>query len=191
MARRKAVTLRKAGAAVTMVSPGPEAVLQKLAREKAICYICAEYSPDYLQNVFLAVAATGESRVNQKMAAHCHERRIPVNVADDPALCTFLFPSLVDRGPLQIAISTGGRSPAFARLMREELEERYAPEIAAFLEYLGSLRPRILKEVSDGKKRKELFRLLAGPHYYNLYLTLPAGEMEGQVTKVIHEYADK
>ena len=95
--------------------------------------------------------------VNERIARDARARGIPVNIVDDPARCDFILPSVVERGDLAIAVSTGGRSPALAKKLRTELEGAYGPEYAVLLEILGELREKVIAGGRPSAENRELF----------------------------------
>ncbi|MBF0171336.1 MAG: bifunctional precorrin-2 dehydrogenase/sirohydrochlorin ferrochelatase, partial [Nitrospinae bacterium] len=99
--------------------------------------------------------------VNRAVYQQAAIRRTPVNVADDPVLCSFTLPSLVQRGELTIAVSTGGASPAVARRLRERLESEFGDEWGVYLALMASLRDRAMREIHDPARRRALFAKLA------------------------------
>jgi len=185
VALRKANTLLSCKARLLVVSPELVPGLEKLAAEGRIEHVRGPYDEKYLQGVFLAVSCAGDAAVNRRVAGDCLSRNILVNVADNPSMSSYFFPSLVSRGPLSVAISTEGKSPAFSRLLREKLEGVLDPAYGEFLRLLGELRPRILKEVPDPKKRRALFMEMAGDRFFNLYKTLSPAELERRVQELI------
>ena len=155
VALRKAESLLACGARVRVVSPG---VIPSLSgRDAALELSVRPYGRADLDGVVLAFAATDDPAVNAQVARDARARGILVNVADAPALCDFIVPALVNRGGLQIAISTGGASPALARHLRRELEQVVAPEYAELVALLESLRERILVEITDPGRRRAVF----------------------------------
>jgi len=101
------------------------------------------FSPDLLEGKAFVIAATDDREVNHHVAACCRERGIPVNVVDDPAECTFLFPALVKRGDLTVGISTGGASPSAAVWVKERVEEILPERMDEILACLAELRCRM------------------------------------------------
>ena len=122
IAARKVALLIKAGADVTVISPELCGELTQLASQGQIKHIAQTYQAEHLNDCVLAIAATDNKEINQQVSALANEKNIPVNVVDDPDLCSFIMPSIIDRSPIQIAISTGGASPVLARLIRTKLE---------------------------------------------------------------------
>ena len=118
IALRKARLLCRAGAMVEVVAPDVDAALEDLIGENNGCIVIGEFKPQDIEDKALVVAATDNKKINAEISTLCHAQHIPVNVVDNPALCSFIMPSIVDRSPLMIAISSGGQSPVLARLMR-------------------------------------------------------------------------
>lgn len=122
IAARKVALLRKAEGAVTVVAPELCSELSQLAAEGKIQHKAKTFSADDMAESVLVIAATNQRDVNQQVSALAHEKKLPVNVVDNPDLCSFIMPSMIDRSPVQIAISTGGTSPVLARMIRTKLE---------------------------------------------------------------------
>jgi siroheme synthase-like protein len=188
VAARNVEMLLRCGARVAVVSPGLTAGLAQLAGMEEIEYFPEEYAPRHLEDAFLVIDATGDEATNRRVAADCAARRIMVNIVDAPELCSFYVPAVVNRGPLSIAVSTAGQSPAFARLLREELERRYGEVCGLFVSFLGELRPRIRAAVPDAAKRQALYSTLAGADFFHLFRSLPAEDLEREVDEMIREF---
>jgi len=122
IAARKVALLRKAEGDVTVISPELCAELSELAAAGKIQHRAKTFSAEDMDDCVLVIAATDQRDVNQQVSALAHEKKLPVNVVDNPDLCSFIMPSMVDRSPVQIAISTGGNAPVLARLIRTRLE---------------------------------------------------------------------
>ncbi len=161
VAERKVRSLLAAEAAVSVVSPALTAGLDALAADNAIAYRNKEFAEEDLGNAFLVIAATDSPAVNVQVAAACRERGVLVNVAAPPEASDCIVPSVLERGELQIAISTGGSGPALAKKVRLELEAQFGPEWERFLLALGRIRKRILAEIPQEEKRRSLFQALA------------------------------
>lgn len=119
---RKARLLLAAGAGLRVVSRTLHPQLQRLLEQHQGEWLAQEYQPDSLDGVTLVVAATDDAGLNRQVHDDCRQRNLPVNVVDNPALCTFIVPAIVDRSPLVIGISSGGKAPVLARLLRARLE---------------------------------------------------------------------
>jgi precorrin-2 dehydrogenase / sirohydrochlorin ferrochelatase len=161
---RKVQDLLAAGAKVTVVSKELTPRLVDLATAGQIKAIQGDFSPEHLNGMTLVVGATDDQQVNREVSAAAQARHLLVNIVDAPDLCTFIVPAQVRRGPLTIAVSTGGASPALARQMREELEQRFGPEYGRYLRLLEAVRYRVLARRRGHPENPGLFqRLVAGP----------------------------
>ncbi|MDQ7788193.1 MAG: bifunctional precorrin-2 dehydrogenase/sirohydrochlorin ferrochelatase [Thermodesulfovibrionales bacterium] len=158
IAERKIVSLLKAGASVTVISPLITKNLEKELGKGRITHIPREYRKGDLKQVFLVVSATDSSLMNERVS---REAPCPVNVVDTPHLCSFIVPSTVHRNPLTIAISTGGVSPAFAKTIRKELENLYGPEFSRYLNSVRKLRVAAMREIAENGKRERFLKAIA------------------------------
>jgi len=168
VAERKIFTLFEAGADVTIISPTLTPKLQELARTGKITHRQKNFEEQDLSNEFLVISATDSPDVNSIAAKACKKRNILVNVAVPPDECSFIVPSVVDRGDLLIAVSTSGISPALAKKIRLELESRYGAEYALFLKKLAEIRERVIEEVTDERKRRIIFKKIVDSDVINL-----------------------
>jgi precorrin-2 dehydrogenase / sirohydrochlorin ferrochelatase len=160
VAERKIQNLRKAGAAVTVVSPRLTPALERLKETKGIEHRRRAYKTGDLKAAFLAVAATDHRPTNEKVFREASARRIPVNAVDDPVHCTFIVPAVISRGDILIAISTGGRSPALAKALRKKLEREVGGEYASLLKLIGAVRKSILPLGWGPMKNQKIYRRL-------------------------------
>ncbi|PKL52525.1 MAG: siroheme synthase [Nitrospira bacterium HGW-Nitrospira-1] len=158
VAERKALTLRKAGADVTVISPLLTGRLRKEKEAKRIRHISRAYRPGDLKDSFLVIAATDSPEVNTKVAEDAPGL---LNVVDMPSECNFIAPSIVKRGPLVFAISTGGTSPAFAKAVRKEIEKLYGTVFSDYLGFVKALRSRAIEEIANKAARKKFLKSLA------------------------------
>ncbi len=140
VAERKVDGLLAAGAVVTVVSPTLSQGLAALAGARRIEHVCRLYRRGDLAGKILAFVATGDRRVAIAVAREGRRRGVWVNAADDPAHCDFFLPSVLRRGPLVVAVATGGASPALARAVREEIERLLPSEYAALAETVAKVR---------------------------------------------------
>ncbi len=137
---RKVDDLLGAGARVTLVSPALTPRFATLAAAGRIAHRPRPFRRADVRGAVLVIAATGVPAVDAAVAAEARRRRALVNVVDRPAECDFILPSVLRRGGLQIAVSTGGRSPALAREIRKRLERVIGPEYAELVERVGRAR---------------------------------------------------
>lgn len=161
VAERKVRDLLRAGAAVSVISPELTAGLERMAESGEIKHTTRKFRASDMSNAFLAIAATDDMEINRKVAAH--GSKMLVNVVDMPGLCSFIVPSSLRRGPLTIAVSTSGASPAMARAIRQELEGLFGKEVGAYLEKLCRMREQAINEISDPKEREKKLKELGSP----------------------------
>jgi len=160
VAERKALALLEAGAAVTIISPMLTPKLHDLSESGKITHLQKQYEGKDLSDAFLVIAATDSAEVNTLVAAACRKKHVLVNVAVPPEESSFIVPSVVERGDLLIAISTSGTSPALAKKVRQDVEQRYGAEYELFLSKLSAIRKRVLEEVPDESKRRQVFQAI-------------------------------
>jgi len=164
VAARKIAALRSAGAQVRVGAPALEHGLQQMAMRGEIAHLHGVFEDDWLREAWLVVAATDDRAVNRAVAAAAEKQRVFANVVDDAELSTFQVPSVVERGQLQVAISTGGAAPMLARHLREKLEAQLDESWAALTELLARHRQRIRSRFQAMAARRRWFeRLLTGP----------------------------
>jgi precorrin-2 dehydrogenase / sirohydrochlorin ferrochelatase len=151
VAARKVKRLLDCGACVSVVSPQLTSELTALKKDQRINHIPSEYESKVMSGAALVIGATDDEKINSAISQDARAKGIPVNIVDDPQKCDFILPAIVERGDLTIAIGTGGNSPALARHLREELEDRYGAEYEIFLRILGCLRLQMTKNAQVGK----------------------------------------
>lgn len=154
---RKVETLLSCGASVGVVSPEVVPWLEEEIQKETVELVGSHYDEDQLQGCFLVIAATDDMELNCRIARDAEQRRILCNVVDYPKEGDFILPALVQRGALTLAVSTSGKSPALARALRQDLEQRFGMEYAHFLELMGAVRSRVLEESKDFRANKEKF----------------------------------
>ncbi|MCL4459954.1 MAG: bifunctional precorrin-2 dehydrogenase/sirohydrochlorin ferrochelatase [Chloroflexi bacterium] len=143
VAERKVNALLSCGAEVTVISPTLSPGLQELAAKGQIRAITRSYQREDLEGAVLAIAATNRAGINAAIRQDARSFGVLVNVVDDPSLCDFIVPAVIHRGDLTICISTGGRSPALARMAREGLEQSIGPEYGHLLTLLAKVRQEL------------------------------------------------
>jgi len=160
IAAQKLEGLVEAKAEVVVVAPEAAEPIQELFRGGRIQWKRAAFEPAHLDGAFLVIAATGEPEVNEQVYRAAKLRGVLCNSVDEPARCDFFYPSVVRRGDLQIAISTGGKSPALAQRIRRELEEQFDSSYAAWLEWLGTVRQQFFeRKVAPEARTRALHRM--------------------------------
>lgn len=164
VATRKARLLLKAQADLLVVSPELTANLQDLADQGALQYQQAKFSPEHLADCQLVIAATQDHAVNEAIAAQAQAQGIWVNVADQPELGNFILPSVIDRSPMQIAISSGGASPVLARLLRTRLETLIPNSYGQLASLVQGFRDKVKNAFASVQQRRVFWEeTLQGP----------------------------
>jgi precorrin-2 dehydrogenase/sirohydrochlorin ferrochelatase len=140
IAERKVLSLLECGARVRLVSPALTSALQALVASGSVEYRARGFRRADVRGCVLAVAATDVAQVDDAVAQACQRQRVLVNVVDRPALCDFIYGSVLRRGELQVAVSTGGRAPALAREVRRRLASVLEDDYATLVEQVGRAR---------------------------------------------------
>ncbi len=154
VAARKIALLLSAGARISVFDPMPGETLAKLAGEGKVAHRAEPFRPDALHNSVLAIAATDDPDVNRQVYDAAVARNIPVNVVDQPELCTFIMPSIIDRSPVVVAVSTGGASPVLARFIRARLESLIPVGYGRMAKLMASFRDKVKKRIAPSQRRK-------------------------------------
>src|ERR1700689_3764657 len=157
----KVESLQRCGASIRVVAPQAVARLQQLSSRGEIEWIARRFEPEDVAGCDLIIAATDDRQVNQAVFEEASRRSILCNTADDPPLCDFFFGSIVQRGDLQIAISTAGQSPALAQRLRREIDAQLPADLGPWLAELGQLRREVLQAMPAGAERKAVLHELA------------------------------
>jgi precorrin-2 dehydrogenase / sirohydrochlorin ferrochelatase len=157
VAERKVARLLDFGARVVVVGKTLTPGLEALKKEGKIGHIASEYNKAVIDDAFLIIGATDRDDINAKISRDVKEKGILVNIVDDPDKCDFILPSLIKQGDLLIAISTGGKSPAIARKLREEMEQLFGTEYQTLLEVMGQLREKLVVKGRSSDENKHLF----------------------------------
>jgi precorrin-2 dehydrogenase/sirohydrochlorin ferrochelatase len=153
VAQGKADGLAEAGAHVTVISPGPRQALDWLEAHERVTILRRDYQPGDLEGAFVCVASSDDPQVRAAIHAEGRWRKVLVNVMDDVPHCDFAAPALVRRGDLAIAISTGGRAPALARRLREQLSKQFDERWGELLDLLGEVRAETLPDLPNYRER--------------------------------------
>lgn len=157
VALRKIEKLLPYGPRLTVVSP---AIGEEIAALPGLRLLRRPFRPGDLEGMAFAIAATADREVNHQIAALCQERSILVNVVDDPAACTFLFPALVKRGELSIGISSGGASPSAVIHLKEQIAGLLPDDLEGILGFLKAVRPGIKAALPEETARARAFDAL-------------------------------
>lgn len=162
VAARKADALAKAGARVTLVAPRLLPQLAARAADGDLEHLAAEFSPAQLDGAALAVAATDDAGVNTAVSRAAQSRQIPVNVVDQPALSSFIFPAIVDRSPLVVAVSSAGGAPVLARRVRAQIEALLPARLGALARFMRERREKVGRALGAPARRAFWERIAGG-----------------------------
>jgi uroporphyrin-III C-methyltransferase/precorrin-2 dehydrogenase/sirohydrochlorin ferrochelatase len=163
VAERRVTLLCEAHAAVTVVAPTLSPHLTELAADGLIRHVPRAYAAEPLEPFWLVVAATNDRAVNAEVAAAATAAKRFVNVVDDPALCTFIMPAIVDRSPVTIAIGSSGLSPVLARYVKGLIETLLPARLGALAGLAGRWRQRVRAQIADSTERRHFWeRVVTG-----------------------------
>jgi precorrin-2 dehydrogenase/sirohydrochlorin ferrochelatase len=158
VAQRKVSTLIKAGAFVEVISPDITKTLRGYAKKGMIRHRRKKYERGDLKGSFLVIAATSSKDTNTRVDRDAEQL---VNVVDTPSEGNFIVPSVVRRGLLTVAISTGGSSPAVSKAIRKEIEKHYGTEFARYLRFVEKIRREAMVRIKDDRERDRFLKSLA------------------------------
>ncbi len=163
VAARKCALLLRAGARVTVLAPALGAAFDADLATGRIVHRAASFRDEDLEGQAVVIAATSDQAVNRAVAAAARARRIPVNVVDQPSLCSFILPSIIERAPLTVAVSSGGASPVLARLLRARLESLIPAGYGRLAALAGAFRDQVKARFRPSERRRFWERVLQGP----------------------------
>jgi precorrin-2 dehydrogenase / sirohydrochlorin ferrochelatase len=171
VAEPKITSLLEAEATVKVVAPEATEQVKSLARESRIQWQQRRFRESDVEDCFLVVSATNSVDVNATVYREAEARGVICNAVDDPDRCDFYYPAVVRRGPLQIAISTAGYSPALAQRLRRELEEQFGPEYSGWVEQLGRDRTRLREDRAiSAEECRQLLHVQASSAAYRKFV---------------------
>lgn len=162
VAFRKIEVLLKTGARVTVVAPELGKELQQLVAGGRVHHVAARFAPAQLDGAAVAIAAADVKEINALVATAARERRVPVNVVDDAALSSFIFPAIIDRSPVIVAVSSSGQSPVLARRVRLQIEALLPATLGAFARFLGDRRSDVQRALAPSQRRLFWERVVGG-----------------------------
>lgn len=160
VAERKARLLLDAGAVITVNACEFTLQFHHWAEQGLLTLVCGEFVPDLLAEKWLVIAATDQVAVNALVYQSANLRRVFCNVVDDPKRTSFIMPSIIDRSPIMIAISSGGKAPVLARLLREKLEAMLPQHLGQLAQLAGNLRQRVKQHFTAMADRRRFWEKL-------------------------------
>jgi precorrin-2 dehydrogenase/sirohydrochlorin ferrochelatase len=170
IAESKIASLLEAGGLVRVVAPEATPQVRSWAQSNTLEWRQRPFQPDDLERMFLVIAATSSTALHERIFEEAARRGVLCNIVDVPPLCDFYYPSVVQRGALQIAISTAGESPALAQRLRKQLEDQFGPEYEQWLAQLGEARDKLHSIDMDPEERKRLLHQHATEEAFETFL---------------------
>ncbi len=185
VAARKGALLLQAGAELTVVAPELSTSLARQLQEGAISHRAGNFEESDLEGVVLVIAATDDAAVNARVSELCGARNIPVNVVDNPELCSFIMPSIIDRSPVQIAVSTGGSSPVLARLLRARLESAIPSAYGRLASMVEGFREQVKARFDNVNARRGFWEKVLQGRIAELVFSGKDGEAEKALAEAL------
>ncbi len=189
VAYRKVCDLLPFGVCIRVISPEFDVWLEALGKDVSRTQGRLQldrrlFSMDDIKDADFVIAASSDEALNSRISVYCRENRIPVNVVDVKDKCSFIFPSMIKKGPVIVAVSSGGASPVFTRLLKERIKQVLPEQTEDIAEQLGRLRTEICSLFSDSsRKRAAVFTELAKLALYQEKVL-----KEEQIIRIIQKY---
>jgi|CXWL01.1.fsa_nt_gi uroporphyrin-III C-methyltransferase/precorrin-2 dehydrogenase/sirohydrochlorin ferrochelatase len=190
VATRKIALLLQAGAQVSVISPELDESLNEYLTLGKITHPAEYFQPEHLKNVVLVIAATNDQATNQLVSEAAQHRHIPINVVDSPNLCTFIMPSIVDRSPIIIAVSSSGQSPVLARLLRAQLETMIPAAYARLATIAGKFRQHVKQHFAHPEKRRIFWEKALQGHFVEMVLAGKDKAAQDYLLQSLHREKD-
>jgi len=194
VAARKADLFIKSGAIVTVIAPELKVEMKNHLTNGKIIWEMGNFSSESVAKLTppkYVISATDDEQVNQAVYQYCQQNNIPVNVADQTQYCDFILPAIVDRSPMTIAISTGGRSPILARLMKARLETMIPNGFSKLADLVGRYRQQVKDTIKSLDGRKAFWETMLAGAFIDKAVHGRFNEAETQLKKKIKEVAEK
>ena len=185
IAARKAALLQEAGAEIAVVSPELSSSLARQVEQGSVTHREGTFEASDLDGVSLVIAATDDGEVNREVSELAKARQLPVNVVDNPELCSFIVPSIIDRSPVQIAVSTGGASPVLARALRTRLESVIPSTYGRLASMMASFRDKVKARFSDVNARRNFWEQVLEGKIAELVFAGKDEEAEAELEKAV------
>lgn len=183
VAARKIGLLLKANAQVRIVARQLNEELSELERQNKVLWIAKEFNAEQMRTVMLVIAATNDEILNHRIFHLAESQHKLVNVVDDQPHCSFIFPSIIDRNPIQIAISSGGKAPVFARLLREKLEALLPQHLGKIAEISGKWRDQVKAKLASVTERRRFWEKM----FSGCFASLVKNQQEAQAEEELAE----
>jgi len=187
VACRKVQRLLQCGARVTVIADALSPELEALKARGEIAHIDGQYAAEHIASAFIAIGATDNRHVNEQIFRDAHTGHILVNIVDEPERCDFILPSIVERGDLAVAVSTGGKSPALAKRLRRELEQMFGTEYEIYLNIMGQIRETVLARGKSSDENRQIFEWLVQSDLLDLIRKKDWNAVRGLIREILQE----
>ena len=184
--------LLKAGAKIRFISDSLSTDTENYIKSGRITYFKDKFKLKYLDNVWLVICGSDDAELKTKVAQETERRNILCNFVDEAAISSFISPSVISKGDITIAISTKGKSPALNRYIKNKISDNIGDEYKFLAELLGKIRSKVINNISDQKRRSELFdTIVQHPKVLDLIRKNKSEEAEHLTHKLINKEIDK
>ena len=189
VASRKVVSLLNFNANITVISPRISKPILELARQGKIKIIKKYYSRNIIDNFGVVFCATDNPEINRLVRKDCTDKRILLNVADEPDLCDFIMPANVIRGDLTISISSQGKAPFYTRKMKNKIEKLIDPVHEEILRLAGEFRKKVLdNDKLDSREKARIFKFFASKDWENIIKANGIKSLKKYVNDALKEF---
>ena len=189
VAARKVSLLQRAGAEIRIVAQSLSPELEQQRQQGRVLWLGKTFDPQQLDDVFLAIAATDDNALNAAVFAEADKRRVLANVVDDQPRCSFIFPSIIDRSPLVVAVSSSGQAPVLARLLREKLEALLPASLGQMAQVAGRWRGQVKQRLASIGERRRFWENTFGGRFATLVANGQTAQAERQLEQDLHRFA--
>ncbi|MBH3259345.1 uroporphyrinogen-III C-methyltransferase [Serratia marcescens] len=189
VAARKVDLLQRAGAEIRIVAQSLSPELEQQRQRGQLLWLGKTFDPPQLDDVFLAIAATDDNALNAAVFAEADKRRVLANVVDDQPRCSFIFPSIIDRSPLVVAVSSSGQAPVLARLLREKLEALLPASLGQMAQVAGRWRGQVKQRLASIGERRRFWEKTIGGRLATLVANGQTAQAERQLEQDLQSFA--
>ncbi|MEN5282326.1 siroheme synthase CysG [Serratia marcescens] len=189
VAARKVSLLQRAGAEIRIVAQSLSPELEQQRQQGQLLWLGKTFDPQQLDEVFLAIAATDDNALNAAVFAEADKRRVLANVVDDQPRCSFIFPSIIDRSPLVVAVSSSGQAPVLARLLREKLEALLPASLGQMAQVAGRWRGQAKQRLASIGERRRFWEKAFGGRFATLVANGQTAQAERQLEQDLQSFA--
>ncbi|NIH12079.1 MAG: uroporphyrinogen-III C-methyltransferase [Serratia symbiotica] len=189
VATHKVDLLQRSGAEIRIVAQSLLPELEQQWQQGRLIWLGTTFEPCQLDEVFLVIAATDDGALNAKVFAAADKRRVLANVVDDQPRCSFIFPSIIDRSPLVVAVSSSGQAPVLARMLCEKLEVLLPASLGQMAEVAGRWRGRVKQRLTSISERRRFWEKTFDGRFSTQVANGQSAQAEQQLEQDLHRFA--